>query len=990
MMKKLGSLAVMLPLLFDFLLAQSLFGPDVQFRHVGPSRGGRVTTVTGVLDRPGTFYMGATGGGVWKTEDYGANWKNVSDGYFATGSIGSMAVDPQLPDHILVGTGSDGIRSNVIVGKGVYFSPDAGATWQHVGLKDAGQIGAALIDPRDTNTFFIAAIGNPFRPNGTRGVFRSRDAGKTWENVLFHSDSVGAVDLEFAPGNPDIVYAAMWYVRRKPWDIVSGGKEGGIYRSTDGGTTWTKMTQGLPSGLIGKIDFAVSGSMPERVWALVEAPEGEGGVYRSDDYGVSWTLVSTNEDILDRPFYYCNLQVNPKNPNSLYAMATSFWHSADGAKSWKRTAAPHGDHHDLWINPKDTLVWIECNDGGANITRDGGKTWSTQDNQPTAELYQVEIDDDFPYNLYAGQQDNTTIMVPSLPPRTPTFSPTSFWMATGGCETGPAVPKPGDPNIVYANCKGRFGVYNKTTGQEQQYYVGAANIYGHNPRDLDYRFQRVSPIHVSPFDPNIVYHGSQYLHRTTDGGKTWETISPDLTAFTPETQVISGTPITRDVTGEEFYSTLYAIRESPLERGVIWTGSNDGPFYLTRNGGRDWINVTPEDLASGGRVQNIEASPHHPGKAYYAVYRYLLGDFQPYIYRTTDYGKSWTRLTSGTNGIDRDDPVHVVREDPVQEGLLFAGTDKGLYISYDDGANWQSFQQNLPVTPYTDLKIHQGDLVLSTMGRGFWILDDMAFTRQGVAQDKNMLYTPQDAYRMRYWARGGDVPVDYKENGVIVDYVLVDTSQDALHMEIHQGSEVYKTWTVKPGNQEKNSDQYRLANQPVYTPGHHRFLWNMQPDRASRGALVPPGRYTITMKLGDQVVDRDFYINLDPRVEAAGITESDLVEQFRLYKKIQQLQQDVSKLKSRIDKEQAMWKPEELKGKKKVEAQLKLDALHTALSELVTAEGRYQTPKLLDQIRYLASMISSADQLPGQDAYQRYDQLERWYQEIKSSIDFHS
>ena len=966
---------------------QSLFGPDVQFRQVGPSRGGRVTTVTGVTSQPGVFYMGATGGGVWQSKDYGQSWKNISDGYFNTGSIGSIAVDPLHPKRILVGTGSDGIRSNVIIGDGVYFSSDEGKSWKNIGLKEAGQISAVLIHPNDTSRFFVAAIGNAFRSNAMRGVYRSKDSGNSWERILFHSDSIGAVDLEFAPDNPDIIYAAMWHGLRKPWTIISGGMEGGIYRSMDGGDTWSKMSQGLPQGLIGKIDFTVSPAMPQRVWALIEAPVGEGGVYLSEDHGSTWTLVSTNEDILDRPFYYCNIKVNPQNPNSLYAMATSFWHSSDGAKSWKRTSAPHGDHHDLWINPLDTLVWIECNDGGANVTRDGGKTWSTQNNQPTAELYQVEIDDDFPYNLYAGQQDNSTIMVPSIPPHTPTFDATSFWIATGGCETGPAVPKPGDPNIVYANCKGRFGVYNKLTGQEQQYYVGAANIYGHNPKDLAYRFQRVSPIHVSPFDPNIVYHGSQYLHRTTDGGKTWETISPDLTAFTPETQVISGSPITRDVTGEEFYSTLYAVRESPLERGVIWTGSNDGPFYVTRDNGQTWQNVTPADLPPGGRVQNIDASPHSASKAYFAVYRYLLGDYQPYIYKTEDYGKSWQRLTDGKNGIAMDDPVHVVREDPAVPGLLFAGTDHGVYVSYNDGKTWESLQQNLPVTPITDLKIHKGDLVLSTMGRGFWILDDMRFIRQGSSSVATKLYKPQDAYRMRYFARGGDIPVEYKQNGVIIDYVIGDTSSAQVLLEIRKGTEVVKSWKLKPEKAAKESKGYNLPIRPSYTTGHHRFLWNMQPDKASRGALVPPGAYTIELKKGDDRFTEDFYINLDPRVEASGVTEADLVEQYRLYQEISQLQQKANDLKARIEAEKKAIDPNALKGKKRLEAELKVDKLNLAIKELVTEEGRYMTPMLLDQIRYLASMISSADQRPGRDAYERLDQLFQWLSEVEHALD---
>jgi photosystem II stability/assembly factor-like uncharacterized protein len=435
--------------------------------------------------------------------------------------------------------------------------------------------------------------------------------------VFFVSDSTGAVDLELNPADPNEIYAAMWRAERKPWTIISGDtQESGIYKSTDGGGTWTKLTNSLPSTLVGKIDLAVSPADPNRLYALVEAPDAEEGLYRSDDRGASFTFVSNEGYLMTRPFYYTNVDADPGNADIVYVNNLAFWRSANGGKSFRRIGTPHGDNHDMWINPNDPDLFIQSNDGGANITRDGGQTWSTQNNQPTAELYQVHVDDQFPYWLYAGQQDNSTIMVPSLPPAESALSGAeSYWKAIGGCETGPAVPRPGDPEIVYSNCKGRFGRYSQRTGQEQQYYVGAQDLYGRNPADLIYRFQRVVPIEVSPHDPDVVYHGSQYVHRTTDGGRTWETISPDLTAQPPGTQVVSGGPITRDVTGEEHYSTLYAIRESTLEPGVIWSGSNDGPVYVTRNFGQTWADVTPPDLPPLGRVQNIEPSPHQPGKA---------------------------------------------------------------------------------------------------------------------------------------------------------------------------------------------------------------------------------------------------------------------------------------------------------------------------------------------------------------------------------------
>ncbi|MFC2161450.1 WD40/YVTN/BNR-like repeat-containing protein, partial [Acidobacteriota bacterium] len=681
------------------------FFNGLTYRNIGPSRGGRVTAVAGIPSQPETFYMGACGGGVWKTTDYGVSWVNVSDGYFSTGSIGAIRVASSNEQIVYVGTGSDGIRSNVITGRGVYKSIDSGKTWIFLGLREVGQIGAVEIHPGNPDIVYVAALGQAFGPNPERGVFRSLNGGNTWEKVLFVSDKTGGIDLELAPDNPNIVYASLWRGERKPWTIISGGNEGGVYKSSDGGSSWKQVTTGLPQGLRGKSDLAVSQADPRRVYVLMEAPVGEGGLYRSDDYGETFQLISTYAPLLDRPFYYCNIDADPTNADILYSNSTGFYKSTDAGISWRRRSTPHGDNHDMWINPLDPNIFVQSNDGGANVTRDGGETWSTQNNQPTAELYQVAVDDQFPYWIYAGQQDNSTIMVPSLPPYSPSIGATGFWQSIGGCETGPAVPKPGNHNIVYANCKGRFGRYNKLTGQEKQYYVGASNLYSHNPRDLKYRFQRVSPIHVSPHDPDVVYHASQYLHRTTDEGVTWETISPDLTANESDKQVISGSPITRDITGEEFYSTIYAVQESTLEKGLIWVGANDGPVHVTRDDGKNWADVTPSEMPPGGRIQNIEPSPHKPNKAYFAAYRYLLGDWEPYIYRTNDYGNSWKRISTGQNGIPADSPTRVVREDPDREGLLYAGTEFGMYISFDDGEHWQKFQMNLPVTPVTDIMV---------------------------------------------------------------------------------------------------------------------------------------------------------------------------------------------------------------------------------------------------------------------------------------------
>jgi photosystem II stability/assembly factor-like uncharacterized protein len=959
----------------------------LKFRCIGPSRGGRVTTVEGVTEEPGTFYMGAVGGGVWKTTDYGQSWKNISDGFFETGSIGDIQVADSDPNIIYVGTGSDGIRSNVIKGLGVYKSSDAGKTWEFAGLRNVGQIGAVEVHPTNPNIVFVAALGQAFGPNSERGVFRSKDGGKNWEKVLFLSDTTGAADLEFAPDDPNTIYASMWRAERKPWTIISGGLEGGVYKSIDGGDTWEKLGGGLPTEIIGKNDLAVSAADPNRVYVLYEALEDE-GLYRSNDRGENFELVSNQKNLLDRPFYYCNLDADPSNADVLYVNTTGFFKSSDGGKTWQRRSTPHGDNHDMWINPNDPNLYIQSNDGGANVTRDGGETWSTQTNQFTAELYQIAVDDQFPYWIYAGQQDNSTIMVPSLPPYSPAIGPTGFWQAIGGCETGPAIPKPGNHNIVYANCKGRFGRYNKLTGQEKQYYVGASNMYGHNPKDLKYRFQRVSPIHVSPHDPNIVYHASQYLHKTTDEGVTWETISPDLTAFTPETQVISGSPITRDITGEEFYSTIYAIQESPLKIGLIWVGANDGPVHVTLDGGKNWKDVSPKDLPKGGRVQTVEPSPHQAGKAYFATYRYLLGDWQPYIYRTNDYGKTWKRLTTGKNGIPNDYPTRTVREDPDREGLLYAGTEFGMFISFDDGENWQKFQLNLPITPITDIKVFRKDLIISTMGRSFWIMDNVTPLHQMSDEISNSdyhIFQPNDAYRLRH--RASREP-EYPAPGAVIDYFINEEPENEIKLEISNSTGKTIRTFISRNRPQQNNQQQRgrrgfAGSNLEKSKGMHRFNWDMRHDGPvnartgrSRGAgpMVSPGNYQAKLTIGNWSQTVSLNLLTDPRVENDGVTQDVLLEQEKLCLRVQGLLEDARKAQDKIN--QARKELKEKVDSKNKNAIKKDDQLKKLESKFVTNNTiRYPTPMLVDQISYLNSMLNRADQKPGKDAYDRFEEL---------------
>ncbi len=976
----------------------------MRYRMIGPSRGGRVTTVTGVPQQPGTFYMGSTGGGVWKTTDAGKSWNNISDGFFASASMGSIDVADSNPDIIYAGTGSDAIRSNVSIGKGVYKSADAGKTWTYIGLHDVGQIGSINIHPTNPDIVFAAAIGNPFKPSAERGVYRTRDGGRSWQKVLFISDSTGAVDIELQPGHPSVVYAAMWRAERKPWTIISGAHEGGVYRSTDGGDTWTKMTHGLPSGLVGKADFAVSAAKPNRLYVLIEASPG-GGLYRSDDAGQSYVPVdTTTKGIITRPFYYTNLDADPTNAEILYAGTESFYKSSNGGKTWATLNTPHGDNHDLWINPQNSQIMIQSNDGGANITMDGGKTWSTQYNQPTAEIYQIYTDNQFPYRVYGAQQDNTTLIVPSLPVTAGSpDDPIQTWRTGPGCETGPIIPHLTNPDTVYGGCKGQFSRMSLTTGQEKQYWIGDQSLYGNPGKDLIFRFQRVSPMEVSPRDPRVVYYGSQYLHRTRDEGVTWERISPDLTANAPQYQQrSSGEPITIDVTGEETYSTLYSIRESPIRAGLIWTGSNDGPFHVSRDNGATWKNVTPAAQPRGCRVQNIEPSPHRAASAYYAVLCYQLGDFRPYIWRTDDFGSSWKLLTPGTNGIPSDFPTRVVREDPEREGLLFAGTEFGVFISFDNGITWRTFQLNLPVTPITDMKIHRGDLALSTQGRAFWILDDIASLRQLSSETTSgaaHIFVPRDAFRIRYNTGFGgaessqDSSSDpqYPTPGAMIDY-WVRAASGAVRIDIiapngtlvrTMSSDTLPTRSLPAGTAPSAVDvgTPRLT----HNTGLNRLIWNFEyagpwspnPRQSGRnGPVAAPGRYTVRFVADEKIETTSLNVLADPRVIRDGVTADVMREQLAHNLKVRDLVTDANIAVAEL-----------------AEAKSRVAAGSDAARRLGIIEGslltpaiRYSKPGLQSHIQYLYSATMGADQKIGSDAIARYRVLRAELDKVRLEI----
>jgi photosystem II stability/assembly factor-like uncharacterized protein len=1000
---RLAALATLCATLTPFALAQTQPAQDAKqwsglhYREVGPWRGGRVTAVTGVPSQPLTYYMGTVGGGVWKTTDAGHTWANLTDGQISVGSMGAVEVAQTNPSIIYAGTGSSKIRSNVSIGRGIYKSSDAGKTWSFLGLRDVGQIATIRVNPSNADEVFVASTGNPFAPTKERGVYRSRDGGKTWKQVLFLTPDLGAADLELQPGHPNVVFATLWHGLRKPWTIISGSpaSEGaGLYKSTDGGDTWNKLKDGLPSELFGRANVSISNSAPDRIYALIEAKPGS-GLYRSDDAGAHWHLVNGETKITTRPFYYDTIGVDPTNADTIWVGDEAWMKSTDAGKTFHNMPEPHGDNHDVWINPIDSRYMIEANDGGAIVSQDGGLTWSTQANQPTAEIYQVALDDQFPYRIYGAQQDNTTVIVPSLP-----LGNGQEFRDGPGCETGPIIPRLNDPSVVWGGCKGQFSRLNlKTNNNEQRYWIGSESLYGSEPPALTFRFQRVAPMEISPFEPNTVYYGSQYVHRTRDGGVTWETISPDLTAKPAGTQYGSGEPITRDATGEEMYSVVYAIRESPLKKGLIWSGSNDGLVWVTQDDGKHWANVTPADIPPGGRVQNIEPGRFKPGTAYVAIYRYLLGDFAPYILRTDDFGHTWTRLTDGHNGIASDEPTRVVREDPARPNLLYAGTEFGMYASFDRGATWKSLQLNLPATVVTDIKLTPNDLVLSTQGRGFWILDNLSVLHQlpaSLAQDSNHLYKPETAIRIPASGENGRGPegATYPLNGAQIDYYLAANTTEPLTLTLldHTGKAVRTFTSVAPprrargaeegGGGEDEEGRFRVVYPSTLDAkaGEHRFTWDlryagawMSPTvpQANNGPVAAPGLYTVQISSGSWTEKQPLQIAEDPRVLADNVTNADLAAQLDHNLRVLTLLNDVNHAVARIQAAQAKFKTD------KTESTPQAQQLQAIADKLITPKIRYSQPALQTHIAYLYSENTRTDQKVGQDAIARYQALRK-------------
>ena len=993
------------------LVAPQAFA-DLKWRNVGASRGGRVTGFAGARQQPHTFYAGATGGGVWKTDDAGITWYPIGDGQITTGSIGSIDVAMSNPDHVWVGTGSAAIRSNVIIGRGVFKSTDGGRNFQFAGLKDAGQIGTIRVHPTNPEVVWAAASGSPFGPTEERGVFKTSDGGKTWRKTLYVDPEHGARDVEVDWQNPSVLYAATYRGFRKGWDIISGGPadKGGIWKSVDGGDTWKKVSAGLPSTLIGKIDLDVARSNPKVIWAMIEAPGAEGGLYRSNDAGESWSLVNNNPQLRQRPFYFNYVNVSPKDENTVFVSALLFHKSTDGGKTFTTITTPHVDNHGMWINPDNPEIFLQVNDGGANVTLNGGRSWSSILNQPHAEYYMVAVDEQYPYRLYVPQQDNTTLIVPSAPPVSWGIDhPAQFWVQASGCETGGIWPRR-DGSVVWGACKGELGRYNLLTGQEQHYWIYPQNRYGHDPDEIKYRFPRQTVIYLSPHDDRVVYQASHVLHRSTDEGVTWSTISPDLTAREPQFQIVPGNPITRDITGEEVYSTIYSMVESRLERGVLWVGANDGPVHVSRDNGKSWKNVTPKGLPPGGRVQNIEDSPHRKGSAYVAVYRYLREhDLKPYLYRTDDYGETWTPLTDGKNGIPMDHPTRVVREDPARDGLLYAGTEFGFFVSFNNGRNWQPLQQNLPATPVTDIRVHRNDLVISTMGRALWIMDNVTPLQQlaGASLETAHLFQPRETIRYRHSSNtGGAGEPEYPAPAVHIDLWFKEAPPADSRLDILDGQgRVVRTFGVGATPSPKQAQDMQAtfrggagASTIRRAPGMQRFNWDMRhpgawtaaaPQGGGGGPMVAPGKYSVRLTSGGQTQTRSFELKVDPRVTQDGVTQADIEAQVTFLLRLRDTISDARRLQQGI--EQAMKKagvsavgpavPGSTPG------QLTFaHPLQSLWARVADQSGTYPQPMLISQLNNVNRMVGQADQKVGKDAHDRFNDLLKDLQTLQAEF----
>ncbi len=985
-------------------LPQKLWS-GMQWRLIGPFRGGRVLAVAGVPGDPNTYYFGAVAGGVWKSTDGGLGWVPIFD-HEPVSSIGSIAVAPSDPNILYVGTGEACIRGNISFGDGVYKSVYGGEHWQHIGLDDTRYIGEVIVDPHDPNIVFVAALGHAYGPNAERGVFRSTDGGKTWQKVLFKDDKTGAIDIRFDPRNSHILYAALWQVVRTPWSLESGGPGSGLYKSIDGGTTWTELRgHGLPEGIWGRVGVAV-GADSEHIYALIEAKSG--GLYRSDDAGKTWQLVNSDDRLRQRPWYFTHIFADPVNPETVYVLNTGLYRSTDGGKTFTLLPAPHGDHHGLWIDPTDPRRMINGNDGGATITTDGGKTWTKQDNQPTAQFYHVATDNRFNYYVYGSQQDNSSVGIASRTDHGAIGE--KDWYDVGGEESGFVLPDPRDWHIVYADQYGGYITrFDKRTGQTQEITIWPVNADGRGAIEMKHRFQWTAPILISPFDPNTLYMGGERLFQTTDGGMSWTAVSPDLTRNDPTKQQSSGGLITKDNTGVEVYDTIFALAESPLARGEIWVGTDDGLVQLTRDDGKTWLNVTPKLMPQWMRIGLIEPSPFAAGTAYVAADRHKLDDYRPYVYKTTDYGKTWTEITSGLPAMGY---VHAVREDPVRHGLLFAGTETGIFVSFDDGARWQPLQLNLPETPVTDLVVKDDDLVISTKGRSFWILDDITPLRQAsaaLAGEPVHLYDPRIAYRYR---TGHPIAKRflrwYGQNappGVVINYYLSQAPKAEITLAIldSKGNVVrqFSSKKSKLAASEQPKEWIGEAKPVDLLPaqaGMNRFVWDLRyeppdavPGASYDGGAIPegplalPGKYQVRLEVAGKSYAAPLELRLDPRLKTS---PADLEKQFELALKVRD---SVSRANDTVNQIRALEKQlgalgERLAGDARAkEALASAQTIGKSIGVIEDALIQKQAhasedtlnfpPELNDLINGVGGTVESADTAPTAQAFAAFDDL---------------